>query len=79
VDLADRIAGPARSQFRTAFLLSRAERTCVQAFHAAALRAGGQDNGGPGIRREYSPGYYAAFAIDPDGYRIEAFCRSTAR
>jgi catechol 2,3-dioxygenase-like lactoylglutathione lyase family enzyme len=50
-----------------------------EAFHAAALRAGGQDNGGPGIRREYSPGYYAAFAIDPDGYRIEAFCRSTAR
>src|SRR5437868_8806379 len=41
--------------------------TAVQAFHAAALHAGGEDNGGPGIRREYSPGYYAAFAIDPDG------------
>ncbi len=52
--------------------------TAVQAFHAAALRAGGEDNGGPGIRREYSPGYYAAFAIDPDGYRVEAFCRATA-
>ena len=50
----------------------------MQAFHAAALRAGGEDNGGPGIRREYSPGYYAAFAIDPDGYRVEAFCRATA-
>jgi catechol 2,3-dioxygenase-like lactoylglutathione lyase family enzyme len=52
--------------------------TAVQAFHAAALHAGGEDNGGPGIRHEYSPGYYAAFAIDPDGYRVEAFCRATA-
>ena len=51
----------------------------VQAFHRAALNAGGKDNGAPGIRREYSPGYYAAFAIDPDGYRVEAFCRSAAR
>jgi len=61
------------------FCFLAANEPAVQAFHAAALRAGGQDNGGPGIRREYSPGYYAAFAIDPDGYRIEAFCRSTAR
>jgi catechol 2,3-dioxygenase-like lactoylglutathione lyase family enzyme len=55
------------------------DETAVQAFHAAALHAGGRDNGGPGIRREYSPGYYAAFAIDPDGYRVEAFCRSIQR
>jgi catechol 2,3-dioxygenase-like lactoylglutathione lyase family enzyme len=55
------------------------DETAVQAFHRAALGAGGRDNGGPGIRREYSPGYYAAFAIDPDGYRVEAFCRSTQR
>jgi catechol 2,3-dioxygenase-like lactoylglutathione lyase family enzyme len=46
----------------------------VDAFHAAALRAGGQDNGAPGPRPIYGPDYYAAFIIDPDGYRIEAYC-----
>jgi catechol 2,3-dioxygenase-like lactoylglutathione lyase family enzyme len=44
----------------------------VDAFHVAALRAGGQDNGAPGLRAIYGPDYYAAFIIDPDGYRIEA-------
>lgn len=44
----------------------------VDAFHRAALAGGGADNGAPGPRAEYGPGYYAAFAIDPDGYRIEA-------
>jgi catechol 2,3-dioxygenase-like lactoylglutathione lyase family enzyme len=46
----------------------------VDAFHAAALRSGGQDNGAPGLRPEYGPDYYAAFINDPDGYRIEAYC-----
>ena len=46
----------------------------VDAFHAAALATGGQDNGMPGLRADYGPGYYAAFVIDPDGYRIEAHC-----
>src|ERR1700716_775735 len=41
---------------------------------AAALKAGGMDNGKPGLRADYGPKYYAAFAIDPDGYRIEAHC-----
>jgi|SRR5215470_15254019 len=45
----------------------------VDAFHTAALRAGGQDNGAPGLRPIYGPDYYAAFVIDPDGYRIEAY------
>ena len=45
----------------------------VDAFHAAALQAGGRDNGGPGPREVYGPDYYAAFVIDPDGYRIEAY------
>ncbi len=45
----------------------------VDAFHAAAVASGGSSNGGPGFRAEYGPGYYAAFAIDPDGYRIEAY------
>jgi catechol 2,3-dioxygenase-like lactoylglutathione lyase family enzyme len=47
-------------------------RAAVNAFHAEALRAGGIDNGAPGLRPHYGPNYYAAFVIDPDGYRIEA-------
>jgi catechol 2,3-dioxygenase-like lactoylglutathione lyase family enzyme len=49
-------------------------RKSVDAFHAAALKAGGKDNGKPGLRADYGPNYYAAFAVDPDGYRIEAYC-----
>lgn len=44
----------------------------VDAFHAAALAAGGRDDGPPGFRPEYTPGYYAAFVRDPDGNKIEA-------
>jgi predicted lactoylglutathione lyase len=44
----------------------------VEAFYEAALEAGGKDNGGPGYRKEYWPGYYAAFVYDPDGNNIEA-------
>jgi catechol 2,3-dioxygenase-like lactoylglutathione lyase family enzyme len=50
----------------------------VDAFHAAALGAGGRDNGNPGLRADYGPGYYAAFVIDPDGNRIEAHCSKAA-
>ena len=50
------------------------DRAAVDAFHAAALEAGGKDNGKPGVRTDYGPNYYAAFAVDPDGYRIEAYC-----
>ncbi|MGC4091751.1 MAG: VOC family protein [Polyangiaceae bacterium] len=46
-------------------------RDVVQAFHRAALAAGGKDNGAPG-ERSYHPGYYAAFVFDPDGNNIEA-------
>ena len=49
-------------------------RAAVDAFHSAALQAGGRDNGAPGLRVQYGPDYYAAFVIDPDGYRIEAYC-----
>jgi catechol 2,3-dioxygenase-like lactoylglutathione lyase family enzyme len=49
------------------------DRAAVDAFHAAALAAGGQDNGAPGLRPEYHPAYYAAFIVDPDGWRIEAY------
>ncbi|MBL8772538.1 MAG: VOC family protein [Phenylobacterium sp.] len=47
------------------------DHAMVQAFHAAGLAAGGRDNGGPG-ERDYHPGYYAAFLLDPDGNNIEA-------
>jgi catechol 2,3-dioxygenase-like lactoylglutathione lyase family enzyme len=45
----------------------------VDTFHKAAVQYGGQDNGAPGLRPTYAPDYYAAFVIDPDGYRIEAY------
>jgi catechol 2,3-dioxygenase-like lactoylglutathione lyase family enzyme len=48
-----------------------ADRETVHRFHEAALAAGGHDNGGPG-EREYHPGYYAAFVLDPDGTNVEA-------
>ena len=44
----------------------------VDAFHEAALAAGGKDNGGPGERAHYHPGYYGAFVLDPDGNNLEA-------
>jgi catechol 2,3-dioxygenase-like lactoylglutathione lyase family enzyme len=53
-------------------------RAAVDKFHAAGLEAGleagGKDNGKPGVRKDYSPKYYAAFLIDPDGNNVEAVC-----
>src|SRR4051794_23538897 len=46
----------------------------VEEFHRAALAAGGQDNGAPGLPPQYRPGYYAAFVIGPDGHTLEAVC-----
>jgi catechol 2,3-dioxygenase-like lactoylglutathione lyase family enzyme len=48
------------------------DRAQVAAFHEAALRAGGRDNGRPGPRPVYHPGYYGAFVLDPDGTNVEA-------
>jgi catechol 2,3-dioxygenase-like lactoylglutathione lyase family enzyme len=53
-----------------AFLADR--RAQVDAFHAAAIRAGGIDIGGPGLRPHYAADYYAAFVLDPNGFNIEA-------
>lgn len=55
---------------------SRAE---VDAFHAAALAAGGRDNGQPGLREMYHPDYYGAFVIDPEGHNVEAVCHKPER
>ena len=60
------------------FCFTAPSRRSVDAFHAAALAAGGRDNGKPGLRADYGPGYYAAFVADPDGYRLEAYCRPKA-
>ncbi len=49
-------------------------RAAVDAFHAAALGAGGVDNGRPGLRSQYHADYYGAFVFDPDGHKIEAVC-----
>lgn len=56
------------------FCFDAPTRQAVDAFHAAALAAGGRDNGKPGLRPDYGDNYYAAFVIDPDGYRLEAYC-----
>lgn len=53
-------------------------RESVARFHAAALQHGGQDNGAPELCPEYGAHYYAAFVIDPDGYRIEAVINAPA-
>ncbi len=51
-------------------------RAQVDAFHAAAIEAGGRDNGPPGIRAHYHPNYYGAFVLDPDGINVEAVCHA---
>jgi catechol 2,3-dioxygenase-like lactoylglutathione lyase family enzyme len=49
-------------------------RAVVDAFHKAAMTAGGRDNGAPGLRPQYHANYYGAFVLDPDGHNIEAVC-----
>jgi len=66
--LAGGSGAPAR--FHLAFAAPSHE--AVDRFHAAALAAGGTDEGAPGIRESYAPDYYAAFVFDPDGHRLEA-------
>ena len=60
------------------FCFAAPTRASVDAFHRAALAAGGRDNGKPGLRPDYGANYYAAFVVDPDGYRIEAYCGAEA-
>ena len=50
------------------------DHAAIKKFHAEGLKAGGRDNGGAGPRADYSPTYYAAFLIDPDGNNVEAVC-----
>jgi catechol 2,3-dioxygenase-like lactoylglutathione lyase family enzyme len=64
---------PADEKSGLHFCFTAPDASAVDAFHAAAIAAGGHDNGAPGLRPIYGPDYYAAFIIDPDGYRIEAY------
>ena len=56
--------------------LSAVERSAVDSFYEAALRAGAAENGKPGLRKDYHANYYAAFVIDPDGNNLEAVCHT---
>jgi len=68
--------GSASQRVHVAFTAK--DRATVDAFHAAALAAGGRDNGRPGLRPHYHPNYYGAFILDPDGHNIEAVCHAPA-
>jgi catechol 2,3-dioxygenase-like lactoylglutathione lyase family enzyme len=60
------------------FCFKAPSRAAVDEFHRAGLAAGGRDNGAPGLRADYGPTYYAAYVVDPDGYRLEALCDKEA-
>ncbi|MFG1360332.1 VOC family protein [Xanthobacter pseudotagetidis] len=64
------LSGPVHVAFRAP------SRAAVDAFHQAALAAGGRDNGPPGLRPHYHRDYYGAFVIDPDGHNVEAVCHA---
>ena len=68
-------AGAAGAQ-RAHIAFAAANRAEVDAFYAAAIAAGGKDNGKPGPRPQYHPNYYGAFVLDPDGYNVEAVCHA---
>ena len=68
---------PADGPVAPTHIAFRAEsREAVDAFHAAALAAGGTDHGPPGVRAHYHPSYYGAFVLDADGYNVEAVCHA---
>jgi catechol 2,3-dioxygenase-like lactoylglutathione lyase family enzyme len=72
VDHTEPLSGPTHLCWRAT------SRAAVNAFHAAALAAGGVDNGAPGVRQHYHPNYYGAFVRDPDGHNVEAVCHLPA-
>ena len=70
VDLAIAPGGPLAPPIHLAFAAT--SRAQLDGFHARGLAAGGRDNGAPGPRPQYSPGYFGAFLLDPDGHNVEA-------
>lgn len=69
-DIAISPGGPVRPPLHIAF--AAPDRETVDRFYAAAIEAGGRDNGGPGEREQYHAGYYAAYVLDPDDNNVEA-------
>ncbi len=67
---------PVHGRLHIAFAVERRDQ--VDAFHAAAVNAGGVDNGAPGVREIYHPHYYGGYVLDPDGNNIEAVCHTSA-
>ena len=74
-----RAMSPVDPDSGTHICLRASDRQSVDAFHAAALQAGGKSDGAPGVRPEYNAGYYATFVCDPEGNRIEAVTFDTPR
>jgi catechol 2,3-dioxygenase-like lactoylglutathione lyase family enzyme len=72
------IGGEGRLEKPLHVAIVASDRASVDAFHQAALAAGGRDNGAPGLRPQYHPNYYGAFVLDPDGHNIEAVCHAPA-
>jgi catechol 2,3-dioxygenase-like lactoylglutathione lyase family enzyme len=69
---------PADERSGLHFCFAAPTRDSVVAFHAGALREGACDKGAPGLRADYGENYDAAFVVDPDGYRLEAYCGAAA-
>ena len=65
---------PIKGQVHFAFLAK--SREAVRSFYDAAMKAGGKDNGAPGLRPHYHENYFGAFVLDPDGHNIEAVCHT---
>jgi catechol 2,3-dioxygenase-like lactoylglutathione lyase family enzyme len=72
------ISGGGRTMPRVHVAFIAETREAVDRFFETALKAGGVDNGAPGIRAHYHPDYYGAFVLDPDGHNIEAVCHKPA-
>jgi catechol 2,3-dioxygenase-like lactoylglutathione lyase family enzyme len=70
------IGGEGGLQKQMHIAIAAKDRAMVDAFYQAALAAGAQDNGAPGLRPQYHPDYYGAFVLDPDGHNIEAVCHA---
>ena len=68
------VAGEGKLERPLHIAIAAKDRESVNAFHIAALLAGGKDNGAPGLRPHYHPSYYGAFVLDPDGHNVEAVC-----
>ena len=70
------VAGEGKLERPVHIAIIAKDRANVDAFYRAALKAGGKDNGAPGLRPNYHPNYDAAFVLDPDGHNIEAVCHA---